>query len=379
MNLLLRGVLILLVMNLACSRETEEKEPEEIKMEGQLSIFSCSDSSLNQMYEGLANNFNAKADLDQAKWKELLTYFRPARPLLEEAEGRDAIDMLWTAYLQTENKVLITDHPIWNSDFDSAFAKPDSLAEQFLLHQSYQRAAYLAIATQKDSLAKLLLDKSNQIFQEHVKNQFDKEKHSFGQGLDADILALSMDLVPEKQAKAIIRNLMDQLLQGGMSLKGLGLGKQVVLPLLSQHEQNEMAFRLLPEVSEPLAARWLISELAGIKPSLNAPGFSQPILQPRLGGDLEFVEGQLKTQYGLLYVRIEDRKPMRLQVRVPAKATLVLPVEDPTRATILANNSRLWMGGSPQPSPPGITFRDVRKEGIVVELARGKYNFQIKN
>ncbi|MCI4670113.1 MAG: hypothetical protein MRZ79_18395 [Bacteroidia bacterium] len=372
-------ILIFTVLLASCNQQKDNSlEENVVKMEGELSYFSCSDSLLNHRFNIIRESFEEKMDLSKAEWQKALPYFRLVKPLLDSSITPAAVDMLWNTYLQTGNKLDIINHPIWAQTPDSLFDDSEALGDQLMLHEKYQRLAYMAIALKKNEFAQKSLQISTNIYQSQVKDKYSNEEQSLGDGLDLDLLALSMDLIPKDDARAIVRNVFEKLLEDGLDPSAFPLSQASLLSTLSKYEKTDLAYRIQPNMDDAAVAAWMIKDLAGIRPSLNAPGFRNPIIQPKLLPDLDFVEGQLKTPYGLLFIRIEKSKPMRIQVKIPAKATLVLPVKDPTRASIMANKTRLWMGGKPQPSPPGVTFLDVSKDGIIVELAKGKYTFQIK-
>ena len=125
---------------------------------------------------------------------------------------------------------------------------------------------------------------------------------------------------------------------------------------------------------QSVVAHWLLTQASGIQYRDTTLW-----LQPRLTDGLSFAEGQLQTRNGLFYCRIEKERPIRVQVLAPAEAILVLPVKDPTKATIFANDTWIWMGSQPQPLPEGVEIVQVRQQEILIKLQRGKYEFLIKS
>lgn len=103
------------------------------------------------------------------------------------------------------------------------------------------------------------------------------------------------------------------------------------------------------------------------------------VLAPKLTDGLTFAEGQLQTTNGLFYCRIEKQKPIRIQILSPKEATLILPVKDPTKATIICNQIRIWLGSQPQPMPEGIEFLGAEAQKVVLKIPRGKFEFLIKS
>ena len=147
------------------------------------------------------------------------------------------------------------------------------------------------------------------------------------------------------------------------------------LYILPKYGQIDLAYRIQSQLPQPLAAKWAIGDLAGIKSMPKATFVNKPLLQPKILREVDFVEGQMKTSNGLIYLRLDRSRPLRIQVRVPIKTNLFLPVSDLTKATVMANKARLWMGGSPQPGPAGVKIIELAQGGILVELLRGKYDF----
>ena len=117
-------------------------------------------------------------------------------------------------------------------------------------------------------------------------------------------------------------------------------------------------------------ASWFMKSVAGIRPDPESPGYQQFLIQPVVGGDLTFAEGQTESSYGTIRSRWQregDRLTLEVTVPPNSHATIHLPTHKPATATV---------GGKPLAQAPGIDLLEKNKDHLVLRAGAGKYRFE---
>ncbi len=206
------------------------------------------------------------------------------------------------------------------------------------------------------------------------------------------VLPLAFGLVPENRRKAVAANLVHDILPVHQGHLTVGLvGMQWYMQTLTDIGRPDVAFTVATQTTRPswgymiskgatsiwerwdqdtrdpgmngesqmiLAGNlgaWFYGTLAGINYDPQRPGFKHVVLRPRPVGDLTFVNGSHKSQYGTIVSRwkIEgDRFHWQVIIPPNTTATVYVPTRDAAAVT---------EGGKPAAEADGLRFlRGVR-------------------
>lgn len=433
-----RYLLLLLppLLFIACNQGPENRPvtTQDLTTRDELSRFSCSDTMLNQLYirvsQGYASQlakafpdttaaFPAETISDEERSLQILShlpslaYQRAAQTILD-TQKELPYPFAFSYHLMKANRDQVPqnawDQPEkWLQLFAQTMLAPPVDAKtwpipEFLLYAYTQKATKTAIQYGPDELT----PENDQTYGFHqglkepisikekmgpaIINKLQMNGQRFFPFLEAPttlnfgdelVWGLQFDLFPASLRPTLERSVLQGILEDGFTLDSLSLlGQTYVLPLLSQSGNHDAASRLVQDTSwymgqpsrEHLVAHWLLTEAAGISYQNG-----EVVLAPKLTEGITFAEGQLQTTDGLFYCRIEKQKPIRIQILSPKEATLVLPVKDPSKATIICNQIRIWLGSQPQPMPEGIEFLGAEAHKVVLKIPRGKFEFLIKS
>ena len=114
---------------------------------------------------------------------------------------------------------------------------------------------------------------------------------------------------------------------------------------------------------------WLYSAVAGIQIDGAKPGYKHTLIQPQLGGNLDFAKAELVTGYGRLASHWQlNEETLTLDVTIPPNttATIVLPMTD---------SAAVLEGERPLEDVEDIrVFRNMGDK-IVIEVGSGNFTF----
>lgn len=399
-----------------CSDQPTNQPPASSELTGNISRVVVSDSTLTQMYRKVQADLptlvreqlkQLEADPGAVQTCEQLLIYLPtlfylrsmeevvgpwltALPTDRVGELADVyVQAVYYTYLQSGKKQLITDDTFpWETllaapaypyiDVGHQQAADSSLLRQLMLRKRYEALTYLAIEAGKDSLARQCLQR--------VEQQTYDSTLTLTQ--TTQILSLAAIPLSDEVGAKRSRDLFGDLLAHGMEPQGGYLALGDLFGVLTQYEMGDAVMQMLDQAPSMVPGdtltgqvafvKWLCKEVIGMQPELDQPGLRRVRLFPHLVDGISAAEGQFKTAYGLVLARWDQLKPLRLQYEIPQEATLVLPVKNPTSATIIMNSSRLWMSGKPQPLPEGTALAGVDQRGIFLRVTEGKYTFQVK-
>lgn len=239
----------------------------------------------------------------------------------------------------------------------------------------------------------------------------------------AHVLALQAGLVTGEQAMAVAQQLARKIAANDHRMSTGFLGTRPLLPVLSSHNQHDLAVRLFQSRRFPswgyevvngattvwerwdsytkehgfegqsgsqnasmnsfshyafgAVAEWMFGTLAGIQS--DGPGFKRILIQPKPptpgsnpeNDEIDWVQAEYNSIHGL--IRGEWRREggaLQVKVSIPANTTarLVIPAEE--SVTITEN-------GQPLPLVEGVLMGQGGSGGVPLELQSGSYNFRV--
>jgi hypothetical protein len=117
---------------------------------------------------------------------------------------------------------------------------------------------------------------------------------------------------------------------------------------------------------------WLFSNLVGISPDEDGPGFKKFVIKPDFGNDLTWVKGNFASISGDISVawkRIAGHLELDVVVPENTHALLYLPASDP---------KHIFEHNKPVSKSAGVKFSRSENNQFAYELVSGKYHFTIK-
>lgn len=228
-----------------------------------------------------------------------------------------------------------------------------------------------------------------------------------GASLTDNILALSFGLVPDEHVDIVFSNVQDiiEKRDNGHLSSGV-VGVQWLMRTLSDYGRPDLAYRLAANTTYPswgymiengattiwelwngnIAAPnmnsynhvmllgdlliWYYENLAGIRSSLDQPGFKQIVMKPEFPNDLEYVKAGYHSAHGL--IRSEWKKSadkLEWQISIPGntRALVYLPAN---------SKSSVTEGGNPISSVKEIKLLRMDQDRAVIEIGSGDYVFK---
>lgn len=228
---------------------------------------------------------------------------------------------------------------------------------------------------------------------------FNAEQGSYATGSQtANAMPLALGMVAPEQRARVLAAIVADVQQNGLTagdvgyrylLRALADGgrSDVVFAMNHQSEKPGYGYQLkmgATSLTEAWDARrtssqnhfmlgqineWFFHDLAGIQPSLSAPGFKHFIINPALVGDLTWVKASYESPHGL--IRSEWRRGtgnVSLNVEVPPNTTAIIHV--PAAAADEVQESGQSVRGN-----KSVQFVRAAEGRVVYRVGSGQYRF----
>ena len=232
----------------------------------------------------------------------------------------------------------------------------------------------------------------------------------------ANILPLWFGMTPDDRRDAVMANIRSDIEARGDHVTTGFLGTAYIMPLLSRHGLDEVAYRLAAQTSQPslgymvlngattiwerwdsdkqgpsmnsrnhfafgCGVQWFYETIAGINYDPEQPGFKRIIIRPRILGDLTWARGEYMSLYGMIRSewRLND-DALELTVRIPANTSAEVHVP------VLGTNYQktdpalipLSVNGEHFSSTSGVGLNHVVRDAIVFDVGAGEYQFVLQ-
>lgn len=145
------------------------------------------------------------------------------------------------------------------------------------------------------------------------------------------------------------------------------------------YRQEEDGYRLdgsLNHYAFGSVAGWLYTDALGIQSDESAPGFHHILLTPKPGGGLTSASGSYESVYGKIAVSwdtISESANYVYYFEIPANTTATLSLP------LLPENMKYYEGDTIAENAEGVVFSGVYGETMMYELSSGSYCFTAKN
>jgi len=197
---------------------------------------------------------------------------------------------------------------------------------------------------------------------------FDEQQVSYGNKTQLSYaLPLYMGIAPEQYREQLAKNLDSVLASNNYSLDFGFIGSLIVPEVLSQFGYSESVYKMVTKETLPswgnwiknsnattlfeawdvnrnigdasrnhpsmgAISAWMYKTLAGINTAPDAPAFKKIIIKPAFINDLNFVDADYASQYGIIKSHwVRKGKSITLTVSIPSTttATIELPGQQP--------------------------------------------------
>jgi alpha-L-rhamnosidase len=117
---------------------------------------------------------------------------------------------------------------------------------------------------------------------------------------------------------------------------------------------------------------WMYRAVAGIDTYADAPGYKHIKIMPHIGGNLTYVNADLKTYYGTVSSHWKiDNSELQLDVEIPANTTATVYVPG-------KSSDEITEGGNALSSSKDIKIEGTENGYVVLNIGSGKYHFGVK-
>lgn len=240
------------------------------------------------------------------------------------------------------------------------------------------------------------------------KNFFNVDSSYYGDNLLTDnLLALNFGLVPEGHAEKVFGNIQDIIENRNNGHLSSGVvGTQWLMRTLTGNSRPDLAFRLASNTTYPswgymvdngattiwelwngnIAAPnmnsynhvmllgdlliWYYENLAGIKSSMERPGFKLIEMKPEFSSGLNYVNATYQSPHGLICSEWRNKSgSLEWNITIPgnSKATVYIPAG--SKGDVLENGKAIS-------SVEGVKFLRMAGDRAVIEIGSGEYQFK---
>jgi len=229
-----------------------------------------------------------------------------------------------------------------------------------------------------------------------------------------NVLPLFLDMVSEDKQKAVLKNLIDDIVvTHGCHLNTGIVGTRYILDVLTKYGRVDIAYKLAVQTTYPgwgymlqegattLWERWeyladggmnshnhimfgsidawFYKVLAGINIDPAGPGFGRVIIKPHIVGDLNYVSASIKTTRGILsssWKKSDHSLALNITLPVNTQAKVSVPKGKLDNVTIKESGKAVWENSSYREGIAGITGASEDEEYVTFNVGSGSYSFE---
>ena len=300
------------------------------------------------------------------------------------------------------------------SNFDPKRTPPEITATGFYYFDAWilAQAAKVLGKTEDYKRYSLLAENIKKAYNEKFLN---KETNQYSTGSQtSNAMSLQLDLVPKEREKAVLANLVDDIMiknEGHLST-GI-LGTNALEQVLGKLGRADVMFKIATQTTYPswgytiskgATTVWEAFEIESKKPytvSLNMKmfgsteifffrdlagigrgdiGFKQIIIRPCIVGDLTYAKASLKTVRGVIAVdwKVADRLlDMKVTLPTNSKGKVSVPKMQLKNVTITESGNTLWKDGLYVGKVLGINGGSETEDYVTFDVGSGNYLFQL--
>jgi len=229
----------------------------------------------------------------------------------------------------------------------------------------------------------------------------------------ANLLPLAFGMVPERFRQKVAANIAANVEEKGKHPTTGFLGTAYLLPILSEYGYHELAYETATQTDYPSwgymvengatsiwelwdsntqppdkmnsrnhfalgsVGEWFYGHLAGLRPTMEAPGFKKALIAPMPAGDLKTVSTTYGSNYGEYAIdwQLSDTQ-FELEIRVPGNTMAEVHIPK-----VIPNATKLTEGGTDllaeNVEVEGITLIGENAQAYILEVGAGEYSFTL--
>jgi len=243
------------------------------------------------------------------------------------------------------------------------------------------------------------------------KKFLNKETHQYATGSQtSNAMALHLGLVPPEKQKAVIKNLVDDIMiknEGHLST-GI-LGTNALEQVLGENGRADVMYEIASKTTYPSwgytiskgattvwesfevdnhslnmkmfgsTEKFFYKDLAGIGPA--APGFRKINIKPRIVKNLTYARASLKTVRGMVsshWKKQDDSLTLEVTIPVNSEAEVSVPKFGLKNITVKESDKAIWQNNRYIAGVADITAGTETDDYITFDVGSGSYRFQLK-
>jgi alpha-L-rhamnosidase len=336
--------------------------------------------------------------------------FGDTRIIEENYDGMKA----WVDYMSRNAKDHLYEREGYG-DWVAPVASPKKPIGAAYYFRSAQLLGRMAAAIGKADDARIYADLAQKIADAFNARYLDPATSWYeGRTQTANLLPLHFGIVPPDRRKAVLGDVVEDIVKRDYHLSTGFLGTPCLLPELAAGGEQEVAYKVATQRTCPswgymvekgattiwelwnsdtqgpemnsrnhfafgVVGQWFYEDLAGINVDPEGPGYKRSTIRPRPAGDLEWARAEYDSVHGLIQSawRKTDSS-LSLEVSIPANtsATVYVPLLA-EGDTVAEGDKTVLLGGKPAEKVDGLSFLRVEPGFAVFDAAAGHYTFQV--
>lgn len=252
---------------------------------------------------------------------------------------------------------------------------------------------------------------------EAFNNRFlNKNTNQYASGSQCcNAFSLFLGLVPEENKKAVLKNLIEDIMvfHKGHFTTGI-LGTKYLMEVLTNHGRGDIAYTLVTQTTYPSwgymiskdattiwerweymtgrgmnshnhymfasVGAWFYKALAGINSDPDGPGYQRIVIRPNVVGDLNYVNASVKTIRGMVsssWRKFDNSLTLNVVLPVNSRAKVSVPKLELSNITIKESGKTVWRNGLYIEGNEGIMSGSEDNRYVTFEIGSGSYFFEI--
>lgn len=338
-------------------------------------------------------------------------FYGDKRIITENYDGMAA----WVNFMKNKSKGFLYEQSGYG-DWVAPVESPKKPIGSAYFYYSTKLLSKMAAIIGKEADAFIYEKLAEKIAEAYNRKHLDKNNHEYeGATQTANLLPLAFGITPPNLKDQVVANVVKDVKKRGNHLSTGFLGTGYLLPVLSENGFHELAYQVASQTTYPSwgymvekgattiwelwnsdsqgpgmnsrnhfalgsIGEWFYGFLAGIRPDPSTPGFKRAVIAPLPAGDLTWAEGSMKTVYGKISTRWENRADQFiLNLSLPANTSAIVFVPKSGKENVIIEESGriIFPAGKAAPGVTEIKYNRSEKDAVVFDVGAGVYKFTV--